>query len=88
MREVRITHPFHPLCGQSFRFIVSKQLWGELRVTLELPEGSVFSVPVSWTDFLPLDPYLSIGGGRSRFRVEDLLLLVDLLVRVEGGSVI
>ncbi|MEW5980364.1 MAG: DUF5372 family protein, partial [Acidobacteriota bacterium] len=24
-----MTHPFHPLQGQSFRFVVQKQLWGE-----------------------------------------------------------
>ena len=28
---------------------------------------------------LPADPYLSIGSGRSRFRVADLLALADLV---------
>ena len=37
------------------------------------------SVPVSWTDFVPAEPYLSVGRGRSRFRVEDLLTLAELV---------
>ena len=83
MEQIRIVHPFHPLYGQSFRFVVAKQLWGEERVTLQLTDGSLCSVPVGWTDLLPADPYLSLGGGRSLFRVEDLLALVGLVVR--GG---
>jgi len=77
--RVRITHPFHPLRGLTFRFVVAKQLWGEDRITFEHPDGSLHSVPVGWTDFIPADPYLSIGGGRSHFRIEDLLALVDLV---------
>jgi len=76
---IRITHPFHPLQGQGLRFVVSKQLWGEDRVTFEAPDGSLRSVPVGWTNAQPADPYLSIGGGRSRFRVEDLLQLAELV---------
>jgi hypothetical protein len=56
-------------------------------VTLELPDGSLCSVPVGWTDFLPPDSYLSIGGGRSRFRVEDLLIVADLIAAIGGKSV-
>jgi hypothetical protein len=37
-------------------------------------------VPVNWTDFVPADPYLSLAGGRSWFRVEDLLALAELVV--------
>jgi len=36
-------------------------------------------VPVNWTDFVPADPYVSLGGGRSWFRVEDLLTLAELV---------
>lgn len=78
-KQVRIIHPFHPLCGQSFRFVVSKQLWGEDRVTIQLADGSPLSVPVSWTDAIPADVYITVGGGRSQFRVEDLMVLADLL---------
>lgn len=56
-------------------------------MTLELAEGPLCSVPISWTDFLPPDPYLSIGGGRSRFRVEDLFILANLVATLGGKSV-
>jgi hypothetical protein len=36
-------------------------------------------VPVNWTDAAPPDPYEVVGKGRARVRVEDLLLLVDLI---------
>ncbi len=74
---------------QRFRLVVSKMLWGEERVTLEHPDESLHSVPVGWTDARPPDPYLEVGLGRSRFRVEDLLRLVDLVrgeARRDAGS--
>ncbi|OGR50904.1 MAG: hypothetical protein A3I11_06230 [Elusimicrobia bacterium RIFCSPLOWO2_02_FULL_39_32] len=79
-----MTHPFHPLRGESFRFVVSKPLWGEDRVTLQFADNTFNSVPLSWTDLAPKNPYLSLGKGRSRFRVEDLLLLSDLIK--DGGQ--
>lgn len=49
-------------------------------MTFEHPDGGLRSVPVQWTELGPTDPYLSVGRGRSRFRVEDLLALADLVV--------
>jgi hypothetical protein len=54
-------------------------LWGEDRITIQLANGSPFSVPVSWTDAAPADAYVTVGGGRSQFRVEDLLALAELM---------
>jgi len=59
--------------------VVARPTWGEERVTFEHPRGGLCSVPVNWTDVAPADPYLSIGRGRSRFRVADLLALADLV---------
>jgi hypothetical protein len=50
-----------------------------VRVTFEHPDGSMRSVPIQWTELGLTDPYLSVGRGRSRFRVEDLLALADLV---------
>ena len=83
---VRITHPFHPDRGRSFPFVVAKQLWGEKRVTLEYPDGTLRSLPVGWTDLAPVDPYVVISAGRSWFRVEDLMALVDLIAIAGGKS--
>ena len=64
--------------------MVSKPLWGEERVTLKDADGTLRSVPIGWTDFEPPDPYLSLGGGRSRFRVDDLRVLASLVVARSG----
>jgi len=36
-------------------------------------------VPVNWTDAALPEPYAMVGKGRVRVRVEDLLLLMDLI---------
>jgi len=51
-------------------------------VTFEHPVGTLCSVPVGWTDFIPADPYISIGRGRAHFRVEDLVQLTALIAAV------
>ena len=76
-------HPFHPWNGQVLPVIVRKRLWGKERVTVQLPDGTYRSVPTGWTDWAAVDAYVSIGGGRSLFRVVDLLELVRL---VRGGQ--
>jgi Family of unknown function (DUF5372) len=54
-------------------------LWGEDRVTIQMADGSPLSVPVSWTDAIPADAYVAVGRGRSKFRVEDLRALAELI---------
>ncbi len=76
---MRVTHPFHPLRGASFSFVVSKLLWGEQRVTVQMGDGRFCSLPIGWTELAPPEPYLTMGQGRSRFRVEDLLQLAERL---------
>ena len=78
-RRFRVTHPFHPLCGQEFDLIWYAYAWGEERVHYEAEDGRAVSLPASWTDILPPDPFVAISAGRSWFRVEDLVELVNLL---------
>ena len=77
--RIQITHPFHPLAGAHLTFVVAKQLWGEDRVTVRWPDGSLRSVPVHWTDRVPPDPVITVGRGRAYFRVDDLLTLAELV---------
>lgn len=63
---------------------MTKRLSGEQRLTIERPDGSLGSVPVGWTDRAVADPYFIVGGGRSRFRVEDLLGLAELVAERRG----
>jgi Family of unknown function (DUF5372) len=53
-------------------------------VTIQLPDGSPLSVPISWTDVRLVDPYTSVAGGRSQFRVDDLLALAKLVALRSG----
>ena len=57
--------------------MVIKHLWGEQRVTLQMGDGSFRSLPIGWTELAPVDPYMTIGKGRSKFRVKDLIELVS-----------
>jgi hypothetical protein len=63
--------------------VVCKSLWGERRVTVELPGGTYRSIPVGWTDVVAEDPYISVGGGRSLFRLEDLIELAQMVMRAQ-----
>jgi hypothetical protein len=84
VQRFRIIHPFHPLQGQVPICVGSKQqAGGERQFIIQRTDGSLCLVPASWTDFLPPDPYLMIGEGRSHFRVEDLIVLADLLRGIE-----
>ena len=84
-QHFRIIHPFHPLQGQVPICVGSKQrAGGERQFIIQRTDGSLCLVPASWTDFLPPDPYLMIGEGRSHFRVGDLIALADLLRRIES----
>ena len=76
---MRVTHPFHPLCGQEIDFVVRRAQWGEDRVFYRDERGHRASVPTCWTSLAPEDPYIAVGTGRSRFRVRDLVDLVVLL---------
>jgi hypothetical protein len=61
-----------------------RQTWGENRVYFKDPSGQMQRVPVSWTDVIGEDPFVTVAAGRSPLRLEDLLRLVDLLERLRG----
>ena len=61
-----------------------KLLWGEERVTVQLVDGTYRSFPAGWTDAVAADPYIGIGGGRSLFRVEDLMELSRMVAGAMG----
>ena len=55
-------------------------------MTIQLAEGAPLSVPIGWTDRRADDPYCSVAGGRSQFRLEDLLALSGLIASCEEGA--
>lgn len=74
-----VTHPFHPLAGQEFEFVVRKFNWAEDRVFFFDEERQLRSLPAAWTDVVGVDPFVVVAAGRSPFRAEDLVALADLI---------
>ena len=83
MRWVRITHPFHPLHGQRFVYLTSRRNWGEDRVYFHDAAGHLRSVPATWTDVVPPEPFVAVAAGRALFRPDDLLAMVALIQEAE-----
>jgi hypothetical protein len=79
---VRVTHPFHPLAGRDFEFVVHKQNWGEDRVWLHDEAGKLFSLPAGWTDVAAPDPFVVVAAGRCPFTTDDLLAVAGLADRL------
>lgn len=76
---VTVTHPFHPLCGQTFELLVVLNHWSGDRVTYLGPDGRTRSLPAAWTDLAAVDPFVHIAAGRAPFRLADLLALRALV---------
>lgn len=86
MRRFRVVHPFHPLTGQEFELVAYAHSWGDHRVFFRVPgEERVRSLPAAWTDVEGPDPFLALAGGRTLFRVADLVALVRLLAEQPAG---
>ena len=75
-----MTHAFHPLKGHTYRVhaVIARGSDRE-RVRFRDEAGYLRHIPTGWTDLASPDPFQEISGGRSPFRVVDLLALADLL---------
>jgi len=76
---VRITHPFHPQCGQEIAVVERRRNWGEDRVFYRDRHGHLASLPARWTSVEAEDPFVVAAAGRSRLRVGDLAALAALV---------
>jgi hypothetical protein len=83
--EVRITHPAHPLQGQSFS-VMQHQIQKDPHVIeIQLPDGERRFVPLDWTDRAP--PVVTVPG--ARFLLANLLAVrqrLDLLLQTPAIS--
>lgn len=69
-------------------FISLRRTWGEDRVFFFTDDGRQTSLPTAWTDAAQPDVFVTLADGRCPFRIEDLLILVDLVdgLRVDLGN--
>lgn len=74
-----MTHPFHPLKGQSFDALAVRNNWGGDRVSYLDARGRLRTMPVEWTDIYVPHLAVTVGAGRAVFRA-DLLRQVRRLV--------
>jgi hypothetical protein len=79
-----VTHPFHPLRGQSFELLAVRNNWGGDRVSYLGPEGRLRTLPLEWTDVHKPDLVVTLGAGRAFFRA-DLLRQLRKLVSEKIG---
>jgi hypothetical protein len=75
-----ITHPFHPLCGQTFPLLSQHVAWGEERVFFPDPQThEIRSLPLSWTNLTLPDPFHVLSEGKAVLRFRDLQQLMQFL---------
>lgn len=72
---VRITHPTHPLRGQSFSVIHQQHRDNVERLEIQLPDGECRLIPLDWTDQVP--HMVTLPG--TRFLLANLLCLCQRL---------
>ena len=80
----RVTHPFHPLCGQTLDLVAQGREWGEERVYYRDQDGRMRFLPVCWTNLAASDPFVAMAAGRAHFRVEDLIRARNRLKEWKG----
>ncbi len=83
-QTIRVTHPFHPLYGKKFIVVERGLPWGHDSVWYTDEAGVFRRLPTAWTSLVEPDPWVVLSGGRSAFRLEDLLSLVDLVDDLRG----
>jgi hypothetical protein len=74
-----VTHPFHPLRGQTFEVVAVLNNWGGDRVAFTGADGCWRSLPVEWTDAIAPDLVVALGAGGAHFRADYLRSLRVLL---------
>ena len=77
--EFEVTHPFHPLLGQTFEVLRRRKAWGDERVMYLDDAGATKQIPLAWTNLAPVDAFVQIAAGRCALRTSDLLALVALV---------
>jgi hypothetical protein len=77
--SARITHPFHPLTGQSFPILQGKRISGIDTLFLRGSDRGTFAVPREWTDQADPSPLAALGLPPTILEARCLLTLVGLL---------
>ena len=74
-----MTHPYHPLCGQTFELAAQNKEFGEDRVFYRDADGRMRYLPARWTSLAAPDPFVIAAAGRAHCRLEDLIRVAELI---------
>src|SRR5947208_5415992 len=74
-----VTHPYHPLCGQTFELAAQNKEFGEDRVFYRDPDGRLRYLAARCTSLAAPDPFVIAAAGRAYFHLEDLIRLAELI---------
>jgi hypothetical protein len=85
-RQVRITHPFHPLSGKQFDLVEHRCIFTESFVYFHDGDGHLREIPSAWTDFVKGDVFVEMAAGRAQLHAGCLLELADLVGRMGKAS--
>src|SRR5260370_32368910 len=77
--KFRVTHPFHPLRGEELEVEGRTGRWGEELLWFRAAGGNLRTIPLRFTSWAAMEPYVEVGGGRSWYRASDLVELVRLI---------
>jgi hypothetical protein len=81
--RAEITHPFHPLKGQSFVILKSRSVAGVETLVLQGSSRGTFAVPKDWTDQADPCGYESLDGPLPVFDSRRLLALAQWIHQSE-----
>jgi hypothetical protein len=84
--SAQITHPFHPLKGQTFPILQSKRISGKDLLFLRGTDRGTFAVPREWTDQADPSPLAAVGLPPTILEARCLLALVELLRPLSAGK--
>ena len=80
-RQIRITHPFHPLHGRHFELLEHRFIFTESYLYFHDDSGHLREIPAVWTDFVKGDAFVELAAGRSPLHARSLLELADLVAQ-------
>lgn len=69
--------------GKEFDLVDYVHDWREHRAYFYDCQQNLISIPTSWTNLLPMDPFVAASAGRSYFRTDELLQLVKEIKSLE-----
>jgi hypothetical protein len=79
LHPVVITHPFHPETGQRIEVTLIRRYRSGQTLVLYKQAERLVGIPMEWTNMSHPDPYSVVSGGRSPWRIDDLLRLAEII---------